>query len=68
LPIRRDTRRIDTSKELQDITQIRFYGEYMQCMKRIDKGNETKCKEITLNILESLKNKIKIEHPSKTYR
>ncbi len=54
LPIRRDTRRIDTLQEQQDIMQIRFYGEYMQCMKRTDKGNETKCKEIFMRILKEI--------------
>ncbi len=31
-----------------------YYKEYISCMKRIDKGNETKCKEIILKLLNEI--------------
>jgi hypothetical protein len=34
---------------------ILYYKEYMLCMKKKDIGNETKCKDITLKLLNELK-------------
>lgn len=37
-----------------DYSHLTYFDEYIKCMKKIDIGNELKCKQIILEMLQNI--------------